>query len=79
MPRKAETRGRKKKYTTKRQREKAVSEQNNKWKKEHTRCINVRYHLVYDQDILNKLDSVKSKADYIRQLIRKDIDNNLEG
>ena len=34
----------------------------------------IRLHAVNDSDILAKLESVESKADYIRQLIRADIE-----
>ena len=64
------------KYKTKRQREKAHFRAVTKWQKTNTRCINVRYHLVNDKDILDKLDSVDNKGDYKRQLIRKDLEEN---
>lgn len=35
--------------------------------------ISVRYNIETDRDILEKLDSVPNKADYIRQLIKQDI------
>lgn len=79
MPRKKETRGGwNKKYKTEKQRKKAILEQNSRWGKTHTRCINVRYNLEHDAEILAKLDSVPNKADYIRQLILEDIRKNDE-
>ena len=80
MPRKKETRGgaHNVKYKTEKQRKKAILEQGNRWKKENTRCINVRFNIEKDNDILSMLDSVPNKADYIRQLIRQDIASKKE-
>lgn len=79
MPRKKETRGGwNKKYTTEKQRQKAISKQISESHSRTTRCINVRFHLEYDRDILEKLDSVPNKADYIRRLIRQDIASKKE-
>lgn len=75
MPKKKETRGRKR-VLTPAKKKKATLESIKKCQKETTRCINVRYHKDYDADILEKLDQVENKADYIRQLIRKDIESN---
>lgn len=69
MPRKKENRGGWNKKYTPSQAKKAHEQQMNDWKKANTRCINVRYNLVKDKTILDKLDSVDNKADYIRQLI----------
>ena len=75
MPRKKETRGgaHNVKYKTKKQALKAAETQRNEWRKENTRCINVRFNIENDNDILSMLDSVPNKADYIRRLIRQDI------
>ena len=75
MPRKKETRGgaHNVKYKTKKQALKAAETQRKEWRKENTRCINVRFNIENDNDILLMLDSVPNKADYIRQLIKKDI------
>ncbi len=61
------------KYKTEKQRKKAIFARNNAWNKENTRCISVRYNLKNDKEILDKLDSVANKGDYIRQLILNDI------
>ncbi|MBP3608120.1 MAG: hypothetical protein J6J11_07375 [Treponema sp.] len=80
MPRKKETRGgaHNVKYKTKKQALKAAETQRNEWRKENTRCINVRFNIENDNDILSMLDSVPNKADYIRQLIRQDIASKKE-
>lgn len=43
------------------------------YQKEHTKFIGLRFNIEYDHDILSRLDSVKSKVGYIKQLIRDDI------
>ena len=68
-------RGRKK-VLTKRQREKHIAASVSDYQKKATRCINVRFHITNDSDVLAKLDSVENKADYIRQLVRRDIETN---
>ena len=75
MPKKKENRGgaHNVKYKTKKQALKAAETQRNVWRKENTRCINVRFNIEYDKNVLEKLDSVSNKADYIRQLIKQDI------
>lgn len=78
MPRKKETRGRKPLALTPVKKKKHNMELNNLWRKNHSRCINVRYNLEHDAEILAKLDSVPNKADYIRQLILEDIRKNDE-
>lgn len=37
------------------------------------RYFQLKYNLVTDKDIIAKLESVRSKQDYIRKLIRKDM------
>ena len=78
MPRKKETRGgaHNVKYKTKKQALKAADAQRNEWKKENTRCINVRFNLEKVKEVLDKFDSVPNKADYIRKLVLGDIHNN---
>lgn len=39
----------------------------------HRKTYSLKFHLEYDKDVINKLDSVESKNDYIRTLIRNDI------
>lgn len=45
------------------------------WNKNHSRCINIRFSLENDKDVLEKIDSMPNKAEYIRNLIRNDIKN----
>lgn len=51
----------------------ATYERNNRWTKENMTRYTVSFHNVNDADIIEKLASVESKRDYIRQLIRADI------
>ena len=46
----------------------------NKFNKEKTKSVQLRLNLKTDKDIIEKLDSVPSKMGYIKQLIRKDIE-----
>lgn len=78
MPRKKETRGRKPLDLTPKRKKEYVLNRDNNWRKEHTRCINVRYNIENDKEILDMLDRVPNKADYIRQLILNDIHNKKE-
>lgn len=74
MPRRKETRGRKKVLTDEQfTKNKRMREQ--KWTKEHSRSINVRFNKEKDSQILAKLDSVPNKAEYLRQLILNDLKN----
>ena len=51
-----------------------LKEYNVEWKKKNTRTIALRFMLKGDADILARLDSMPSKLEYVRQLIRKDIE-----
>ena len=44
-----------------------------RWRKANTKIVNIRFNIDSDSEVLDKLDSVDNKADYIRQLILKDI------
>ena len=44
-----------------------------KYNKERSKSVNIRLFLPQDADILDKLESVESKAGYIKELIRADI------
>lgn len=48
----------------------------NRYNKTHMKQYLLKYHLVNDADIIEKLDSVPSKQGYVRNLIREDIDRN---
>ena len=43
------------------------------WQKKYSKCINVRFNIEKDKDILEKLDSEENKADYLRKLIKQDL------
>lgn len=45
-----------------------------RWKKANTTAMMIRWVNKSDADIIQKLKSVPNKADYIRQLIRADIE-----
>ena len=62
-----------KKVLTESQRRKNAMASNERWRRANTRIVNVRFRLEEDRDVLEKLDSVDNKADYIRQLILDDI------
>ena len=47
--------------------------QHTQWSKENTRAFAVRLHKKYDAEVIAKLDSQDNKAQYIKQLIEKDI------
>lgn len=47
-----------------------------KYDKNHAKFITFKFNLVYDEDILNKLNSVENKQGYIKRLIREDIKEN---
>lgn len=44
-----------------------------RWKKEHTKQVKFNFNIDSEIDILEKLESVPNKTDYIRTLIRADI------
>ena len=47
---------------------------NNKYEKAHIRQILQKFHKTYDAAIIEKLDSLDSKNNYVRQLILKDLE-----
>lgn len=47
-----------------------------KFTKEKTVSVNLRLNINTDADIIAKLDTVKSKMGYIKQLIRDDMKKN---
>ena len=69
---KKETRGRPK-VLTKKQREKNDQAARERWRKANTKIVNIRFRLDEDKEVLDKLATVPNKADYIRNLILKDI------
>lgn len=45
----------------------------NAWQKAHMRQFQIKFNIDDDADIIEKLDAVENRTDYIRQLIRKDL------
>lgn len=45
-----------------------------KYEKKHIRQILLKFHKTHEAEIIEKLDSVPSKNNYIRQLILKDLE-----
>ena len=43
------------------------------YEKENTVCYKFRYSKIYDEDVINRINQQSNKADYIRQLVRRDI------
>ena len=74
MSRKKETRGRKPLPLTPKKKKEYILEKKSEWAKSKTRCINVRFNKEADADVLARFDEVDNKADYIRKLVRADIE-----
>lgn len=72
MAKKKENRGRKKVLTAKQRKTNALVA-NERWRKANTKIVTVRFRLEEDKNVLEKLDSVANKTDYIRNLIINDI------
>ena len=49
---------------------------NDRWNRENTKRVVCTFMLKSDADIIARLDKQDNKTDYIRQLIRQDIENN---
>lgn len=50
----------------------------NRWAREHTEAVHIRFNVETDADILDWLAKQPNKTDYIRRLIRKDIEEERE-
>ena len=70
---KKETRGRPRKYKTKKQSSQAIYDQVAASHKKTSTCINVRFHNLNDRDVIEMIQKQTNKADYIRRLVREDI------
>ena len=46
---------------------------NAKYQKKSMKTISIRFHKTNDKDVIEKLESVENKTDYIRQLIKKEL------
>lgn len=47
-----------------------------RWRQQHAKNITLQFNTGTDSDVLDKLSKVHNKTDYIRKLIRADIDKN---
>lgn len=47
-----------------------------RWRQKHAKSIALQFNVEADADILQKLEHVNNKVDYIRKLIRADIVEN---
>jgi len=45
-----------------------------KYEKERVRQILLKFHKIHDEAIIEKLDSLDSKTNYVRQLILQDLE-----
>ena len=45
-----------------------------RWKRENTTAMTIRWMNDSDRDVIQRIQSVPNKADYIRKLIRADIE-----
>ncbi len=45
----------------------------NEWNRKNLKPLTIQLNKVSDKDIIEKLNSVSNKTEYIRQLIRKDL------
>ena len=55
---------------------KAKIEATERYQKAKTKLYGIRFLLDKDQDIIDKLDSINNKVDYLRNLIKQDIYNS---
>lgn len=65
-----------KKYTTQEERKKATLKNQYAWKKKHNKIISVRFNIESDKEVLEQIGKQKNKADYLRKLILKDIEES---
>lgn len=65
-----------KKYQTEEERKKAALQSQYKWKKKNNKIISVRFNIESDKEVLDQINKQKNKADYIRKLVLKDIEEN---
>lgn len=45
----------------------------NEWNKKNLKSVTIQLNKVSDSDVIEKLNSVSNRTDYIRHLIRKDL------
>ena len=51
-------------------------ERSKEWNKTNLKSVTIQFNKVSDKDVINRLNQVPNKTDYIRQLIRKDIEQS---
>lgn len=51
-------------------------ERSKEWNKTNLKSVTIQFNKVSDKDIIDKLNEVSNRTDYIRQLIRKDIEQS---
>ncbi len=61
------------KYASEEEARRAKNKAKDRYDKENTRPIKLKFNLKHDADVLEKLESVPSMQGYIKQLIRDDI------
>ena len=45
-----------------------------KWRRANLKQVKFNFNKPGDKDVLDKLDSVENKTDYVRRLIKEDLD-----
>lgn len=66
------------KYQNKVQRKKARQSQVQAYHERATKLVGFRFMIEGDKDVLDRLNAQSNKTDYLRRLIRKDIEDNKE-
>lgn len=67
-----------KKYKTIVQSRKAKYKQQQAYHERATKLVGFRFMIEGDKDVLDRLNAQSNKTDYLRRLIRKDIEDNKE-
>lgn len=65
-----------KKYQTEEERKQGMLKRQYKWGKKNTKIISVRFNIESDKEVLDQINKQKNKADYIRKLVLKDIEES---
>lgn len=65
-----------KKYHTPEEAKQGVLAKQSKWRKANTKIVSVRFSIEKDKEVLDQINKQKNKADYIRKLVLKDIEEN---
>ena len=66
----------KKKYNTPEEKKAATLKNQYAWKKKNNKIISVRFNIGSDKEVLEQIGKQKNKADYLRKLILKDIEES---